>query len=329
MEKRIKLPTSSKSTVENVKKQDFGRNPSSSKSSSASKEKPAKKISKGMTSEINVKRTLSSIEIQEKPLKKLKNKDLARRNRIRMKKKDDEASSSSESDDDQSLEESLIINDIKTKKRKDNKFEEKTANFQSQAYEGEAHLELTDEETQTSKAEENNNPNRISGAQMIPNVMDQFGLGQSFGEQLFQQQNVLSKVLDSNLSSESPLIKDKSNKNEKLLDGSVVPNFGTTSFIQGKEKNKNDTSTRQGHYSSGDKPLRIVKTEYNEDINNVLFTMDWKKNEQNNIRPAASQITREELLKYDPLLLVYYYEKHLEFAQYPGQRDFDLEKIPH
>ena len=84
---------------------------------------------------------------------------------------------------------------------------------------------------------------------------------------------------------------------------------------------------REGHYIHGDKPLRIIKAEYDENISDVIFTIEWKMNEKT-FRPTTSNITREELLKYDPLLLLYFYEKHLEFSMYPDFTNNELDRIP-
>jgi len=183
----------------------------------------------------------------------------------------------------------------KKKKRIGSEFMEKTSNFKSQIYDIDVRSELTDEETQASKTEENNN--KCAGGRNIkerqfPSIMDQGIVGEkNFTESLSLQGKMFSQMLDS--------------KKVKEMD-------------------------RSGHFSYGDKPSQIIKSEYNENIKDVTFTMDWKKSEQCNPPPTTSQITRQELLKYDPLLLVYYYEKHIEFPQCPDfSADSELDRIPH
>ena len=86
---------------------------------------------------------------------------------------------------------------------------------------------------------------------------------------------------------------------------------------------KSETSARTNDTSVSKKLKSIVKTIY-EEGGNLRFVV--KCEQEFDKKEVTVIMTREEIVSQDPMLLVYYYEKYLEFDQVPGFDPITLEK---
>jgi len=68
---------------------------------------------------------------------------------------------------------------------------------------------------------------------------------------------------------------------------------------------------------------RIVRTDYNKDSQKLIFKVQSLLTTEK----ETSELTREEVLKEDPTMLLYFYENHLEFSKTPQFKPEKLKKI--
>jgi len=83
------------------------------------------------------------------------------------------------------------------------------------------------------------------------------------------------------------------------------------------------TETDEGSFSKGDRPEKITQYFYDLKSHDLVFEIEWKSKGKKTYR-KNSLVTREELLKHDPLFLLYFYEGRLEFTKHPN---FDCKKL--
>jgi len=69
--------------------------------------------------------------------------------------------------------------------------------------------------------------------------------------------------------------------------------------------------TKEGDYELGDKASKIVNVKKDSENNELLFTIEWKPRENGSI-PMQSNYSNKELRKYDPHLLLSFYESKLK-----------------
>ena len=71
-----------------------------------------------------------------------------------------------------------------------------------------------------------------------------------------------------------------------------------------------------GHFL-WDKPKDIAYIDYDANTNDLEVYINWQTRE-NGVTPQPSKFSRLDVLKYDPLFLIYHYEKNLTLDSSPG-----------
>lgn len=77
-------------------------------------------------------------------------------------------------------------------------------------------------------------------------------------------------------------------------------------------KKANKKRTKEGNYEYGDVADKIVNVK--RDKEQLIFTIEWKPRENHSI-PLQSEYTNKDLRKYDPHLLLEFYESKLKLVQ--------------
>jgi len=192
MEKRIKLHSTLKISHEKVKGRDSRKDLWSSIVQQQSSKEKALKIERKKNGKMNAKRRLSAIEVKKTSPTEAKKINPKKTNNIQLEKPESNHKNKTSDNDE------LFVKDIKNKKRIESKFMEKTSNFKSQIYDIDVRSELTDEETQTSKTEENNSKCGGGGdikERQFRSIMDQGVVGEkNFTESLSLQGKMLSQL---------------------------------------------------------------------------------------------------------------------------------------
>ena len=82
-------------------------------------------------------------------------------------------------------------------------------------------------------------------------------------------------------------------------------------FKKDGKKKKDQRPKREGSYENGDIPSQIVKVRRDVDTNELIFTIEWNQRENGSI-PLQSNYSNKQLRKFDPHLLLSFYESKVK-----------------
>ena len=80
-----------------------------------------------------------------------------------------------------------------------------------------------------------------------------------------------------------------------------------------KKKKKDQRPKREGSYENGDIPSKIVKVRRDVDSGELVFTIEWNQRENGSI-PMQSNYSNRQLRKFDPHLLLSFYESKVKLV---------------